>query len=192
MNRDEALKLVQEKIQNQNLVKHCLATEVCMQALAEHFVKDPSTSLGAGDLEKWGLTGLLHDIDYEETKDSPEKHSLLGAEMLEKLGLDKEIVEAVKTHNEIHGIKPETKMAKALFSVDPLTGLIVAAVLVLPSKKIADLTTENILNRFKEKSFARGANREIIKKCEDIGITIEEFIKIGLEAMRGIAGELGL
>lgn len=189
MNRDEALKLVKEKIKNENLVKHCLAVEVCMRALARHF--GPSTELGVNE-EKWGLAGLLHDIDYEETKDNPQKHSLVGAEMLEKLNVDKEIIEAVKTHNEIHGIAPETKIAKALFSVDPLTGLIVAATLVLPSKKIAELTVDNVLNRFKEKGFARGANREIISKCSDIGLTPEEFVSICLKAMQGISGELGL
>ena len=183
MNREEALKLVQEKIQNQNLVKHCLAVEVCMRDLAQHFGEDQ---------EKWGLAGLLHDIDYEETKNEPDKHSLVGAEMLEKLGLDKEICEAVKTHNERHGIAPKSKMAKALFSVDPLTGLIVAAVLVLPSKKIADLTAENVLNRFKEKAFARGATREIISKCSEIGLSLERFVEIGLKAMQNIADELGL
>jgi len=191
MNRDEALKLVKEKIQNQNLVKHCLAAEACMRELAKHF-KEPE--------EQWGLTGLLHDIDYEETKNDPQKHSVLGAEMLEKLGVDKEICEAVKTHNEAHGIAPESKMAKAIFAVDPLTGLIVAATLVMPaspsggpSKKISDLTPENVLNRFKEKGFARGANREIISKCQELlGLSLEEFIKIGLRAMQSIANELGL
>jgi len=188
MNREEALQFVRDKIKNENLIKHCLATEVCMMALAEHFGEN-SASGGAS----WGLTGLLHDIDYEETKNNPEKHSLIGAEMLEKLGLDKEICAAVKTHNEIHGIAPETKMAKAIYCVDPLTGLIVAAVLVLPSKKITDLTTENVLNRFKEKGFARGANREIIAKCEELlGLKLEEFIKIGLQAMQKINSELGL
>lgn len=189
MNRDEALKLVKEKIKNENLVKHCLAVEACMRALARHF--GPSTELGVNE-EKWGLAGLLHDIDYEETKDNPEKHSLIGAEMLEKMGLDKEIVEAVKTHNEMHNIVPETKMAKALFSVDPLTGLIVASVLVLLEKKIANLTIENVLNRFKEKAFARGANREIINKCLDIDLDLKEFVEICLKAMQGISGELGL
>lgn len=183
MNRDEALKLVREKIKNQNLVKHCLAVEACMRVLAEKFGEDP---------EKWGLAGLLHDIDYEETKDDPQRHSLAGAEMLEKLGVDKEIVEAVKTHNEVHGIAPESKMAKALFSVDPLTGLIVASTLVLPNKKIADLTAENVLNRFKEKGFARGANREIISKCEDINLSLQEFVEICLKAMQGISHELNL
>ena len=155
-----------------------------MRDLAEKFGEDQ---------EKWELAGLLHDIDYEETKNDPNKHSILGAEMLEKLGLGKEICEAVKTHNEIHGIAPESKMAKALFCVDPLTGLIVAGVLVLPSKKIADLTAENVLNRFKENSFARGANREIISKCQELlDLSLEEFIKIGLEAMKKINNELGL
>ena len=183
MTREEALKLVQEKIQNQNLIKHCLAVEVCMKELAQHFNEN---------VEIWGLAGLLHDIDYEETKNNPEKHSIVGAEMLEKLGIDKEICEAVKTHNEAHGLKPEGLMAKALLPVDPLTGLIVASVLVLPSKKIADLTVENNLNRFKEKGFAKGANREIIAKCSETGLTLEQFIEIGLKAMKSIATELGL
>ena len=113
--------------------------------------------------------------------------------MLEDLGLDKDICNAVKVHNEAHGIPPQTLMEKALFVTDPLTGLIVAATLVLPSKKINDLTAENVLNRFKEKSFARGANREIIKKCEELlGLKLEEFVKIGLETMQKISSELGL
>lgn len=183
MNREEALQLVKEKIKNENLVKHCLAVEACMRALAEKFEEDS---------DKWALAGLLHDIDYEETKDNPQKHSLVGAEMLEKMELDKEIVEAVKTHNEMHNIKPESKMAKALYSVDPLTGLIIAATLVLPSRKLADVTPENVLNRFKEKGFARGANREIIAKCENIDMKLEEFIDVCLKAMQEIAEDLGL
>jgi len=184
MTRDEALKLIQEKIQNQNLIKHCLAAEVCMRGLAEKFGEDK---------DKWGLTGLLHDIDYEETKNDPDRHSILGAEILEKAGLEKDIVEAIKTHNERHGIAPESRMAKAIFTIDPLTGLIVAATLVLPSKKIADLTAENVINRFGEKSFAKGANREIISRCRDLlNLSLEEFIKIGLSAMQGIAEDLGL
>ena len=183
MTRDEALKLVREKIQNENLVKHCLAVEVCMRGLAEKFGESP---------DKWGLAGLLHDIDYEETKDDPNSHSLKGAEFLEKFGLDKEICEAVKTHNEAHGILPETKMAKALYCVDPLTGLIVAATLVLPNKKLKDLIVDNVLNRFKEKSFAKGAKREIILKCSDINLTLEKFVETCLKAMQEISVELGL
>ncbi len=183
MNREQALKLVEEKIKNKNLVKHCLATEVCMKALASHFEEDR---------EKWGLAGLLHDIDYEETKDNPNQHSILGAEMLEKLGVDKEIVDAVKTHNEMHGISPQTLMAKTLFCLDPLTGLIVATTLVLPDRKIQNVSVENVLNRFKEKAFARGANREIIQKCSDIDLGLEDFVGICLKAMQKISTDLGL
>lgn len=183
MKREEALKLIKEKIKNQNLIKHSLAVEACMKTLAEYFNEEK---------EKWALTGLLHDIDYEETKDDPNFHSIKGAEFLEKLGLNTEIVEAVKTHNEAHRILPETQMAKALYCVDPLTGLIVAATLVLPSKKMADLTVENISNRFKEKSFARGAKREIILKCSEINLSIEKFVEICLKAMQKISVELGL
>lgn len=184
MTRNEGFDLLKQNVQNQNLIKHCLAVEAIMRTLARHFEEDE---------ERWGLTGLLHDIDYETTKDNPSQHSLVGAKMLEDLGIDKDIRQAVKAHNEAHGIPPETLLEKALFVTDPLTGLIVAATLVLPSKKIADLSTENVLNRFKEKAFARGANREIIKKCEELlNLKLEEFVKIGLEAMQKIAAQLGL
>ena len=184
MIREEALNLLNDKVQNKNLIKHCIAAGACMRALAEYFDEDA---------EKWGITGILHDIDYEETKNDPAKHSLLGAEMLHSLGVDKDIVEAVKTHNEMHEIPPQTRMAKAIYCVDPLTGLIVASALVLPSKKITDLSAENILNRFKEKGFAAGANREIIGKCQELlEIKLEDFVKICLEAMKKINNELGL
>jgi len=183
MNRDEAFNLLLEKIKSQNLIKHSLAVEACMKGLARHFGEDE---------EKWAIAGLLHDIDYEETKNNASQHSILGAEMLGKVGLDQEICQAVKTHNEAHGILPETKLAKALFCLDPLTGLIVAATLVLPSKKINDLTVENVLNRFKEKSFARGAKREIILKCSEIGLNLEKFIEICLKSMQEISDQLGL
>lgn len=180
----DQLEILKKNITNQNLVKHCLAVRAIMEELAERF---------GGDKERWGTAGLLHDIDYEKAKDNPSQHSLIGAQMLEEMGFDKEICQAVKTHNEAHGIKPETLMEKALFVSDPLTGLIVAATLVLPSKKIADLSVENILNRFGEKSFARGANRGIIKKCEELlNLSLEEFVKTGLRAMQKISGELGL
>jgi len=177
-------KILKENLPNQNLVKHSLAVEAIMGALARHFGEDS---------EKWGLVGLLHDIDYEKVKNDLSQHSLVGAKMLEDLGLDRDICQAVKVHNEAHGIAPENLMEKALFVTDPLTGLIVAATLVLPSKKIKDLTVENVLNRFREKSFARGANRGIIMKCQELlGLKLEDFVKIGLEAMQEIDQELGL
>jgi len=184
MTREEGLKLLKENLFNQNLIKHSLAVEAIMRALARHFDVDE---------EKWALAGLLHDIDYDKVKDDLSQHSLLGSKVLEDLGIDKDICQAVKVHNEAHGIPPQTLMEKALFVTDPLTGLIVAATLVLPSKKLVDLTTENVLNRFKEKAFARGANREIIKKCEELlGLKLEEFVKIGLLAMQKIGAQLAL
>jgi len=184
MEIEAALNLLKENLKNQNLIKHSLAVEIAMADLAEYFREDK---------EKWGLCGLLHDIDYEKTKDDPNLHSKMGAEMLKSLGFDKNICQAVLTHNEAHKKEPETKMAKALFCLDPLTGLIVAATLVLPSKKISDLKVENVLNRFGEKSFAMGANRDIIKKCNEfLGLSLEEFVKIVLEAMQKISNELGL
>ncbi|MBU3964674.1 HDIG domain-containing protein [Patescibacteria group bacterium] len=184
MNREEAHKLLKENLFNNNLLKHCLAVEAIMRGLAKRL---------GGDSEKWGIAGLLHDIDYEKTKDAPLKHSLIGAEMLKNLGFGEEICEAVKTHNEAHSIAPEGLMAKALFVCDPISGLIVASTLVLPSKNIKELTTENVLNRFKEKAFARGANREIIGKCELLlGLSLEEFVKISLDAMKEISKEIEL
>ncbi len=183
MNRVSALEFLKQHLKNSNLIKHSLAVEAIMIKLAEHFNQDQ---------EKWGLAGLLHDIDYEETKDKPEAHSLKGAKILEAEGIDKEITEAVKKHNEVHNLERLTLIEKSLFCVDPLTGLIVAAALVLPDKKLTSLTVENILNRFKEKSFARGANREVINACSEINLSLEEFVKLGLEAMKKISNDLRL
>ena len=183
MNRQEALQLVNEKIQNPNLVKHCLAVERVMISLAEHFQQDG---------EIWGLTGLLHDIDYETTKDNPKEHSLEGAAMLKDFGLGEEICYAVKVHNEIHGLPRLSLLDKCLYAVDPLTGLITAAALILPSKKLNDLTLESISKRFKEPRFAAGVNRQAIKSIETIGISLEQFFEIGLKTMQAIAQDLSL
>jgi hypothetical protein len=184
MDREQAFNLLKENLKNQNLIKHSLAVEAGMKALAKFFGEDE---------EKWVLAGLLHDIDYEKTKGNPKLHSKLGAEMLKNMGFKEEICEAILSHNEAHEIEPKTKMAKALYCLDPLTGLIVASTLVLPSRKLKDLTVENVLNRFKEKRFAAGANREIIKKCKDfLGISLEKFVEIILGAMQKISDQLGL
>ncbi|MBU4331571.1 HD domain-containing protein [Patescibacteria group bacterium] len=194
MTRDEALQLVHKYVKTDNSVKHMLATEAIMRALARHFGEDSKSSDGVNE-EKWGLAGLVHDIDMEEVdyRNEPTKHGPRSIEILKENGLtDEEILNAVLAHNEALGGERGTKIEKAIHSVDPLTGLIVAATLVLPSRKLADVTVENILNRFKEKHFARGANREIIARCEELGLSLKEFCKIGLEAMQGISDELGL
>ena len=183
MDREEALESIRENVENENLIKHMLATEAIMIALAQRFGEDEV---------EWGLAGLLHDIDVELTEGDMTTHSKLGADLARDLGAGEAIAEAILTHNETHGIVPRTKMEKALFCADPLTGLITAAVLVRPDKKIANLEVKSVRKRFKEKSFAAGANREQIAKCSDIGIELDEFIAIGIAAMQGIAPELGL
>ncbi len=183
MTRDELVKEVQSRIQTKNLFKHILAVEAVMRALARHFGEDE---------ERWGAAGLLHDIDYEETKTDTANHSLLSGKIAGELGFDEEIVDAVKAHNEAHGFPRETKMAKALYSSDPLTGLIVAAALISPEKKLAAIDTDFVIHRMGEKSFAKGANRDIIRACSELGLSLEEFVAIGVAAMQGIHEELGL
>ncbi len=183
MTRKEALNSVKASVENANLIKHMLATEAIMQALAKRFGEDE---------EEWGLTGLLHDIDVELTEGDMNSHSKLGADIARELGASEVIAHAILSHNEAHGIPLETKLDKALFCADPLTGLITAATLVRPDKKLAGLEAKSVSKRFKEKSFAAGANREQIAKCSELGLELDEFIKLGLEAMQGIANQLGL
>jgi putative nucleotidyltransferase with HDIG domain len=183
MNRGEALDSIRANVENENLVKHMLATEAIMQALAKRF--------GENEVE-WGLTGLLHDIDVELTDGDMSSHSRLGADLARELGASEAMAHAILAHNERHGIALETKLDRALFCTDPLTGLIVAAALVRPDKKLAGLEVDSIKKRYKEKSFAAGASREQMARCVDIGLELDEFIGLGLEAMKGIASKLGL
>lgn len=184
MERNEYLDLLKQNVLNENLIKHCLAVEAIMKKLGEYFKED---------INKWGLAGLLHDIDYEKTKDNPEKHGLESVLILEKYISDQEILDAIKGHNEMLGFGRNTILAKALFCADQLSGLIVASTLVLPSKKIQDLNTESILKKFKEKSFAKGAKRENILLCEtDLNIKLVDFIQIALVAMQEINNSIGL
>lgn len=183
MNREEAYRLIKEKVKNKNLVKHMLAVEAIMKSLSKKFGEDE---------KKWGLTGLLHDIDYEITAKNPQKHSIVGADMLKEIGLDDELINAVRAHNDMHKIERITLLEKALYCVDPLTGLIVAAALIHPDKRLSSIDHKFVINRLKEKAFARGANRVQIKKCSEIGLELEEFVKLGLSAMQNINEELGL
>jgi putative nucleotidyltransferase with HDIG domain len=183
MNRQEALKAIKENIKNENLIKHMLATEAIMRALAGRFNENE---------DEWGLAGLLHDIDVEITTGNMSLHSKRGAEMVKHLGVNDTICHAILTHNEAHGLSCESRMDKALFCTDPLTGLITAGTLVRPEKKLASVEAKSIRKRFKEKSFAAGANRENIAKCSEIGMELDSFIELGLEAMKGVAADLGL
>lgn len=181
MTRDEALEWVKSEIKAPNLIKHIISVEAGCRRLAEHFGEDP---------EFWGMAGLLHDLDYELTLHSPERHTWLAAEWLREKGFDETLIHAVMAHAE--AVKPESKLDWALYSVDPTTGLIVAAALMHPSKKLAGLDVPFLMKRFKEKRFAAGARRESIAACSNLGLTLEEFLGLNLEGMTRISDELGL
>lgn len=181
MEREEALNLVKSKVSQKNLVKHMLATEAVMKRLARHFGEDQQV---------WGLTGLIHDLDYQETVDNPDMHALITADILKEKGLPEEIIHAVKVH--AWKAEAESKMDWALYATDPTTGFIVACALMHPTKKLASLDLKFLMNRYKEKRFAAGANREQMQTCEKINLSLEEFLSMTLEAMQSISGELGL
>jgi len=183
MNREEVLDSVKDNVENANLVKHMFATEAIMRTLARRFGEDE---------EEWGLTGLLHDIDVELTEGDMSSHGKLGADLARELGASEVMAHAILCHNEALGVSFETKLDKALYCVDPLTGLITAAALVRPEKKLAAVEAKSVRKRFKEKSFAAGASREQISTCTGIGLELDEFIDIGLQAMQGVAPQLGL
>lgn len=185
MSKQEALQLVRQHVKNENLVKHMIAAGAVMKALAVEFEPEKAA--------EWELAGLLHDIDWEETADTPEKHSLFCQEYLKEAGVSDEVCRAIYVHNHLHNIQPQTKMEKALYSAEELTGLITACALVVPSKKLADVKVSSVLKKFKQPAFAAGVNREIIKQAEDmLGLTLEELTKLELQAMIDVADELGL
>jgi len=181
--REEALDSIKANIENENTIKHMLATEAIMRALARRFGEDE---------EEWGLTGLLHDIDMELTEGDMNTHSKLGADLARELGASETMAHAILCHNRAHGIPTETRLDKALYCADPLTGLIIAAALVRPDKKLAGVEARSVRKRFKEKSFAAGANREQISQCTELGLELDQFLELGLEAMKEIADDLGL
>ncbi len=180
MNRQEALNLLSDKVKNKNLFKHMIAVEAIMRELADYFKEDK---------EKWGLCGLLHDFDYEETLDDFPSHGLITEKELQgKVGED--VLAGIRAHTGL--VERKTLMEKAIYCADPVSGFIVAAALVLPEKKLANVKIENLLNRFKEKHFAKGASRPQMEACSDLGLTLEKFFEISLNAMKKIADELGL
>ena len=150
LKREEALNLVKKNVSKRNIVYHMLAVEAIMRNLARHFREDE---------EKWGLVGLIHDIDYEKTETTPEKHSLIAEQILKNF-LPEELLRAIKAHNfRYTGVKPESRMEKALIASDAISGLLVACALVMPSKKLAEVKVETVAKKFKDKDFARGADR---------------------------------
>ena len=181
MTREEAMKLVKEHVKTKNLRKHMIAAEACMEELASRL---------GGDKEEWALAGLLHDLDYDQTVDDFPKHGHISEEILSAHDVSPEVVNAIKAHAG-HATISST-MDLALYAVDPLTGLIVAAALMHPTKKLENVDVNFVMNRFKEKRFAAGADRDQIRKCEGLELSLEEFVGICLKGMQGISKELGL
>jgi len=181
--RAAAWGLLTEFTQSESLRKHALAVEACMRAYAR--------KLG-GDEELWGVTGLLHDFDYERWP-SLEDHPYRGNEILAERRWSEEIRRAIMSHAEYSGVTRDTPMEKALFACDELAGFITACALVKPGKSLAEVEAKSVRKKMKDKAFARSVNRDdIVNGAADLGVELEEHIAFCIEAMKGIAGELGL
>ncbi|MFO7889597.1 MAG: HDIG domain-containing protein [bacterium] len=181
MTREKVLELIEKYVSKNNLKKHMYATEAVMKSIAEKLGEDS---------ELWALTGLVHDLDYDETVNDFQNHGFRTAEILSVEDVPEEAIHAIKAHP---GHVPiESTLDRALFAVDPITGLIVAATLMHPSKKLKEVDVGFLKRRFKDKRFAAGADRDQIKSCEKLGIPLDEFMQISLKAMQSIDTELGL
>ncbi len=169
-------------MKNENLVKHMIAVGAIMRGLAVKLGGDPDT---------WEAAGILHDVDYEEVGQDWTKHGARSAEIVKDL-FPEEVLYSIRAHNPNTGSLPKSTMDWSLYAADGLSGLIIAQGLMMPDKKIASIKVSSLGKRMKDKSFAKGVNRENIVKCTELGITLDEFFQIGLDSMAKVAGELGL
>lgn len=185
MDRNNAFQLLKDHVKNQNTLKHSLASEAVLRALAKRLGQDA---------DKWGMAGLLHDIDYEVTEGNPSTHGVASVKILRNNGVDEDIVDAIKAHNELASGAPQrtTTFHHALAAGETITGLITATALVYPDKKLSSVKVKSITKRMKEKSFAASVNRDVIMECEKIGLSIDEFAQTALEAMQSVSQDLGL
>jgi putative nucleotidyltransferase with HDIG domain len=183
MNRNEALQIVHDYVKNENLVRHMLAVEAAMRFYAAKYGEDQ---------DMWGITGILHDFDWE-IHPTLEEHPLAGAPILRERGVPEEIVRAILSHADHTGIPRITPMEKALYACDEITGLITAVALVRPSRSLSDLEASSVKKKWKDRAFAAGANREeIAKAAQEFGIELWEHVSNVILAMRTVAPELGL
>jgi len=184
MNRDQAEELLKSYITNEKMLYHSFSSEAVLRALAKRLGRDE---------EKWGLAGLLHDIDSEITNADPKRHALEAVEILRKHGIDEEIIDAVKMHNEhATGLERTTEFQFALAAGETITGLIYATALVYPDRKIKDVQVKSVTKRMNQTAFAASVNRTIIMECEKIGLPLIEFTEISLNAMKDISEKIGL
>ncbi|MCX8176016.1 MAG: HDIG domain-containing protein [Candidatus Bathyarchaeota archaeon] len=177
------MSILSKNVKKRNIFNHSLAVEAIMRSLAKHLGEN---------VESWGLVGLLHDVDFENTENNPLQHGL-AAERILGDNVSSEVVRAIKAHNfENTNVKPETRMEKALIAADAISGLLVACALVMPSKKLAEVKVETVAKKFKQKDFARNVKRDKILLCEEIGIKREKFFEICLEGLKKVSKEIGL
>ncbi len=182
--RKEAIQLLNKYIKNPNMIKHCLASEAVLKALANKLGEDE---------DQWAMAGLLHDLDVEITHADPKVHGLKAAEILTEEGYDPEMIDAIKMHNEdATGLDRTTKFQHALAAGETITGLVIATTLVYPDKKLVSVKPKSVTKRMKEKAFAASVRRDHIMECEKIGIPLPEFSALAVEAMRSISDDLGL
>jgi len=181
MDREKALALVQEHLKADNLIKHCLSVEACMREFALKFGEDA---------DKWGLAGLLHDLDYQYTMEDPDNHTIMTEQMLKEYGLGDDILNAIKAHNDKAPL--DSKMNICLYTTDPTSGFITACALMHPSKQLVNVDLKRMTKRFKTKTFAAGANREQMQECVKMGVELDDFLVTCLTAMQKIAPDLGL
>jgi len=192
--REFAWSLLTEYTQSESLRKHAMAVEACMRAYAQKFARDHGLNdTEAAQLEqRYSLTGLLHDFDYERFP-SPEQHPTVGSKILEERGYDDDIRRAILSHADYTGIPRQTHMEKVLFACDELAGFITATALVKPSKSLAEVDAKSVRRKMKDKAFARSVSRDdIVNGAADLGVDLEEHIAFCIEAMKKIAAELGL
>ena len=184
MKRDEAWALLVTETPSLNLQKHMLAVEAVMRAYAHRFGEDEET---------WGLVGLLHDLDYEKHPSQEAGHPFVGVELLRRRGLPEPLCRAILSHADYSGVPRETRMEKTLFAADAFSGFVIAVALVRPSRAIADVDVPSVLRKMKDKAFARAVRREdIVRGAEALGLPLEEHIGVVIQALNGIAFELGL
>ena len=192
--RESAWRLLTEYTQSESLRKHAMAVESCMRAYAQKLARDQGlSSAAAAELEqKYSLTGLLHDFDYERFP-TPEQHPFVGNKILEERGYPEDIRRAIMSHADYTGVQRQTHMEKVLFACDELAGFITATALVKPSKSLAEVDAKSIRKKMKDKAFARSVSRDdIVNGAADLGADLDQHIAFCIEAMQKIAAELGL
>jgi uncharacterized protein len=198
MTRETALKLLHDNMKNQNLRRHCYAVEAVMRALYKRLDGSDKSSYAKATEDEWGIAGLLHDADYEITKDNDPKtnHTKEVMKWLNQMDAEVDIKDAIATHawGYVDGApEPKTKMQWVLYTCDELTGLIVAVALVKPNKTLAEVTPDSVLKKWNQKAFAGGVDRDQIEKCEEyLSIPLREFVEIAIKAMQEIHDDLGL